>query len=135
MRGISVFDNKPEISAEEVRDGLETCTRQIIHILPEFKDTFPKAASESLFYEKAPSNGDWTTGFWTGEVWLAYEFSGEECLKEAALLQCDSFYNRIFTCGINTCIGCTITKLSNHTYIGRNRKIRTGAVLRACVLG
>lgn len=97
MRGISVFDNKPEISAEEVRDGLETCTRQIIHILPEFKDTFPKAASESLFYEKAPSNGDWTTGFWTGEVWLAYEFSGEECLKEAALLQCDSFYNRITT--------------------------------------
>ncbi len=95
MKDIKVVHNKPEITAQEVREALENCTAQILRVLPEFTSDFPTASSKDLFYNKAEGNLDWTTGFWTGEIWLAYEFSKEECLKEAALKQCDSFYERI----------------------------------------
>ena len=88
------YENIPLITKEEVYDGLKTCTNQILKILPEFTDKFQSANSENLFYQSMENRG-WTNGFWTGEVWLAYEFTGQECLKEAALVQCDSFYERI----------------------------------------
>ena len=71
MTGIKVFDDKPEITAKEIKDALQTCTAQILKNLPEFTYSFPKPNSEKLFYEPAKDNGDWTTGFWTGEIWLA----------------------------------------------------------------
>ena len=36
-----------------------------------------------------------TCGFWPGEIWLAYEATGEEKFKTAALIQVDSFADRI----------------------------------------
>ena len=87
-------NDTPLITKEEVRDGLKTCANQILKILPEFTDKFQAASSENLFYKPVENRG-WTNGFWTGEIWLAYEFTGDERLKEAALVQCDSFYERI----------------------------------------
>lgn len=95
MTGVNVFRDKPEITAEEVKDALQNCTAQILRNLPEFTYSFPRPNSENLFYGKAKDNGDWTTGFWTGEIWLAYEFSKDERLKEAAMIQCDSFRDRM----------------------------------------
>lgn len=40
-------------------------------------------------------NRDWTTGFWTGEIWLAYEHTGDPRLKEAGEVQVRSFLERI----------------------------------------
>lgn len=82
------------ITKEEVCDGLKNCSNQILKIVPEFTDKFQAASSERMFYHPIENIG-WTNGFWTGEIWLAYEFTGEECLKKTALLQCDSFYERI----------------------------------------
>ena len=57
-------------------------------------DHFQKAYSENGFY--APTeNVDWTPGFWTGEIWLAYEHTGNEALKKAGELQMASFLKRI----------------------------------------
>lgn len=84
----------PEITKAEVEKALSICTEQILGILPEFTDKFPTAASLNLFYDKTDNLG-WTNGFWTGEIWLAYEFCKDERLKKAALVQCDSFYERI----------------------------------------
>ena len=33
------------------------------------------------------ANNQWTCGFWPGEIWLAYEATGEEKFKTAALIQ------------------------------------------------
>ena len=38
---------------------------------------------------------EWTTGFWPGEVWLAWEHTGDDQLKQAALHMVDSFKERI----------------------------------------
>ena len=88
------YENMPLITREEILDGLETCSKQILKNLPEFTHKFQDSNSENLWYHSV-DNRSWTTGFWTGEVWLAYEFTGEERLKETALIQCDSFYERI----------------------------------------
>lgn len=82
------------ISPRQVGEALDFACRQILHYLPEFTDQFQNAYSEGGFY--APiDNTDWTNGFWTGELWLAYERCADERLKAAALKQVDSFHDRI----------------------------------------
>lgn len=103
------LENYAEITSQEAAEGLKICSEHILQILPEFTDKFQAAASENLFYGKI-DNIDWTNGFWTGEIWLAYEYymaedreaavikeSAEkaEALKAAAEIQCEDFYHRI----------------------------------------
>lgn len=56
--------------------------------------TYQQAYSESGFYPPV-ENRDWTTSFWTGEIWLAYEFCGDERLKKAGEIQVHDFLERI----------------------------------------
>jgi len=88
------FEAYPEISSEEIRSALDFACRQILHVLPEFTDKFQQAYSENGFYPPV-ENRDWTTGFWTGEIWLAYEFCGDERLKKAGEIQVHDFLERI----------------------------------------
>lgn len=71
---------------------------QAVHLLElnlnQFTHKFQSSNSEQLFYT-ASENVEWTTGFCTGQYWLAYEFSKNPVFQEAALIQVDSFYNRI----------------------------------------
>lgn len=62
--------------------------------LPEFTHAFPDSNSQNGFYPKS-ENVEWTTGFWTGEIWLAYEETGDEALRTAGEIQAESFLNRI----------------------------------------
>lgn len=59
-----------------------------------FGDKFLASSSIHNFY--VPSeNVEWTTGFCTGQYWLAYEMTGEGIFKDTALQQVDSFSARI----------------------------------------
>lgn len=89
-----MFEQNREITDAEVKAALDFATSQVRHVLPQFTHEFQKAYSEGGFYKPTP-NVDWTTGFWTGEIWLSYEATGDEKLKEAGLIQVDSFYDRI----------------------------------------
>lgn len=89
-----MLEKYPEITEAETSQLLNTAIELIKNNVNEFFDTFPSASSENNFYRKT-ENTDWTEGFWTGEVWLAYAECGDDRLKEAALKQVDSFYDRI----------------------------------------
>ena len=89
-----LFENMPEITTNEVQEALQFATEQVIGNLAEFTDRFLNAYSENRFYRPIENNY-WTTGFWTGEIWLAYEFCKEERLRTAAETQIDSFLERI----------------------------------------
>lgn len=91
---MSTLDKFSMITQEEVTKALETCTRQILHNMPRFGHHFQSPSCENMFYTTMENVG-WTTGFWTGEIWLAYEFCKDEILKEAAMWQCKSFYERM----------------------------------------
>ena len=62
--------------------------------LPMFTEHFPSSNSFGGFY-KPTENVEWTTGFWTGAIWLAYEYTGDDVFKQAAEVQVDSFLERI----------------------------------------
>lgn len=81
-------------SDEMIEKALDTAVGLVTKNTEEFFDDFPCANSENNFYPHS-ENVDWTTGFWTGEIWLAYEKTKNPRLKEAALVQVDSFYERI----------------------------------------
>lgn len=89
-----IFNEAKEISNKEIDDALSFATKQIIHYLPEFTEKFQNAYSINGFYD-AIDNTDWTNGFWTGEIWLAYEYTKDERLREAAEIQIDSYLERI----------------------------------------
>lgn len=62
--------------------------------LPKFTEKFKGASSVGDFYQISENVG-WTTGFLTGQYWLAYELTQKECFKDAALLQVDDFFKRV----------------------------------------
>lgn len=76
-------DKALEYSIKIVDEGLKTLSH-----------AYPDAASVDNIYPATPNDG-WTNGFWTGMLWLAYEFTGEEKYKEEALWQVDDFLDRI----------------------------------------
>ena len=62
--------------------------------LRHYTDKFPGSNTENQVYPIS-ENIEWTTGFCTGTYWLSYELSGDEVFKTAAMIQVDSFYDRI----------------------------------------
>lgn len=89
---------RPEALPEEVRAAMRQCVAQMCNNLPAFETHFPAANSENNFYTPGP-NTDWTSGFWTGEVWLAWENAENDearaLLRQAGDKQVDSFLERI----------------------------------------
>lgn len=90
-----------EITAKQITKGIVFSCEQILRNLSDFTDKFQNAYSVDQFYEPI-DNVDWTNGFWTGEIWLAYEYCSEQGsqdaadrLKKAAMVQVQSFLERI----------------------------------------
>lgn len=57
-------------------------------------ESFPLSASANSMYEFTSNNSDWTEGFWTGMVWLAYQYSKDDKFKKAGLLQTKTYETR-----------------------------------------
>ena len=84
----------PVAEEEMIRKAMKAAIEIVRTGLPVFTDHFPSSNSFQGFYE-ATENVEWTTGFWTGSIWLAYEYTKDDIFKEAADVQVDSFLHRI----------------------------------------
>lgn len=84
----------PCISQEEVTDALSVAVRQVTDNLPQFTYACQNHSSVNGIYRPC-RNDQWTCGFWPGEIWLAYEQTGDSVLKYAALILVESFLHRI----------------------------------------
>ena len=95
---ITDLENYPETDVEQVKEAMNTAVEQVERNLDLFTDQFPGPNSFDNFY-KPGTNVGWTTGFWTGEIWLAYENAKteeeKERLRKAGEIQVDSFLERI----------------------------------------
>ena len=85
---LPVLDNAAAAAALD-----EACDQVRIN-LPLYTDRCQNHSSVNNLYP-ACDNNQWTCGFWPGEVWLAYERTGEEAFKQSALTLVDSFAYRI----------------------------------------
>ncbi len=105
------FTNYECICDADIQAAMQFCVKQIVTVLPEFTEEFQGNNSTEGFYRPAP-NTSWTNGFWTGEIWLAYEYVKEhpemtqamglgssaevmDKLRSAAEVQVNSFLHRI----------------------------------------
>lgn len=55
---------------------------------------FPSACATGGRY-RIKKNDDWTNGFWTGMLWMAYLHTGDQSFEELALKNVDSFKERL----------------------------------------
>ena len=63
-------------------------------MLPRFTATFPSASATRGRYESV-EKVDWTEGFWTGMLWLAWEVTGDDKYRAVAESLLDSFEERL----------------------------------------
>lgn len=84
----------PEITESEAEEALKIAVRQTEYSMGRFGRRFKHIFSTDNFYSEAPNN-QWTNGFWTGQLWLAYECTGNEVFRENAMAQAEDFRYRI----------------------------------------
>lgn len=82
-----------------VRSALQTVDSNIVT----FADRFPGDTTSSNQYALRPArngfatgdNYGWTTSFWSGILWLAYELTGEETYRQLGEQHIQSFVSRV----------------------------------------
>lgn len=87
------FLKYPELGEKQLHEALERAWGQTRFALERFGTDFKHIFSTNQFYTKAENN-QWTNGFWTGELWLAYECTGDPCFRDAAMAHTVSFRER-----------------------------------------
>lgn len=89
------FLDTPFLTREEVTKALDLAVSQTEANLRYLNGKFPFSAAGSDDRYAITENVEWTTGFWTGILWLMYEYTGSDTFKNAALEQVDSFMERV----------------------------------------
>lgn len=72
-----------------IKDAMEKTKENI----QRFGGRFPHVSDKGKY--ELNDNEDWTNGFWSGMLWLCYEYSGDEAYREAARLTVKSFKQRM----------------------------------------
>lgn len=88
------FKETELLTKEEVKTAIEAVIAQIRCNMKYFGSRFPSPAAKGGTYEII-ENIEWTTGFWTGMLWLAYEYTKEPEFRELAEQNIQSFDQRV----------------------------------------
>lgn len=82
------------------KNELDLCINKVRRNIREFGDLFPSACGENGNYIAVPNateilGSDWTSSFYTGMIWLAYEKTGDSCFYDKGLEHIRSFRERL----------------------------------------
>lgn len=81
---------KQEIFCRE----MDRCVAVLARNMERFGEDFPSACATNGAY-RIKKNDDWTNGFWTGMLWLAWLHTGDQKFYHLALKNIDSFEKRL----------------------------------------
>ena len=84
-----------ELKREKLEYALAEALKKIDKGIADHNGEFPTEASHGNVYNTMGNTGGWGTGFWTGILWHAYELTGDDKYKEAALGHIPSYTKRI----------------------------------------
>ncbi|MDR2184026.1 MAG: glycoside hydrolase family 88 protein, partial [Clostridiales bacterium] len=73
---------------------LDLAVERVRRFLPRFTYSSQNHSGVDNIYP-AVDNNQWTSGFWPGQIWLAYLHSGDPVFKYAGLIQSESMLARI----------------------------------------
>ena len=77
------FLNMPFLTKEEVKTAMDRVVKQTELNMEYFGTRFPWPAAKQGTYEII-DNIEWTDGFWTGLLWLCYEYTKDEKFRKRA---------------------------------------------------
>ncbi len=87
----------PKLTQEELEAALQNALSRVRLNLESFPPgLYPDSSSKGQNYE-AVGNVEWTAGFWTGQLWLAWELSGDETFLSAGQARLEDFRRRLDT--------------------------------------
>ncbi|WP_157055046.1 glycoside hydrolase family 88 protein [Sneathia sanguinegens] len=93
IKNDNILKNK-NVTKEQIEEAINQVITQIDINLAYFKQDFPTPATKDNIY-MVMDNTEWTNGFYTGMLWLAYDYTKNDKYKKIAELQVNNFYNRI----------------------------------------
>lgn len=130
------FEGK-NVNITELNDALSFVFNKVDDMMLEFSDDFPTADSIELKYNHQENTRGWTTGFWTGILWLCYEATNCEKYKILAEKLCESFIiraeQRIGTGHHDMGFLYTLSCVAGHM-ITKNERLKQTAILAADIL-
>ncbi len=80
----------------DIKKELDWIMKKLESNLNKFGEAYPAPATKDGIYPII-ENREWTTSFWTGMLWIAYEYTKNEKFKNAAIVNTESFINRLNT--------------------------------------
>jgi len=118
------YATRPEVAQSDIERALAVAIDRIDENLDEFYDRFPGPSSENLVYTPTDNTDGWTTSFWTGLCWLAYEVTGDRAFRDAAEAQLATFERRLTAGDVKTHdLGFlyTLSAIAGHQLTGLER--------------
>ncbi|EHI70626.1 glycoside hydrolase family 88 protein [Streptococcus ictaluri] len=88
------FTRRVPLSKEKIEKALDLALQQIRLNMDYFGTDFPTPATKDNRYP-IMDNTEWTNAFWTGCLWLAYEYSQDQAIKALAQENDRSFLERV----------------------------------------
>lgn len=85
---------EPFLTEEKVKKAMDGVVERVRINMDYFGTKFPSSATKDLKYGII-ENIEWTDGFWTGLLWLCYEYTKDESFRKRAEENIDSFLNRV----------------------------------------
>jgi len=82
------------LDSKKLDYAIDFILKRIDENIVTFEGEFPNSDSRNYVYT-GHINYEWTPGFWTGMIWLAYQLTGDEKYRKAAEAQLDSYYERL----------------------------------------
>ena len=78
---------------EQMNGAREHVLELLSRHLTEFGEYFPADTCVNGYYPLT-DNVEWTTSFWTGQLWLAWEMSGDDAFRQLADLKTKDLLDR-----------------------------------------
>ena len=94
IRDVEQYQDKTILTREQLEKAFHQALKKIDENLDTFTYQYPAPASIHRIYP-AIDNTQWTSSFWTGMLWLAYEVTGNEKYRKVAEVQLLDFKKRI----------------------------------------
>lgn len=88
------FYKEPLLTEEAIDLAIKKALKKIDRNIAQLGEMFPEPATRNFSYQPM-ENTEWTNGFWTGILWLAYELTDDDKYKHLAFKHVDSFLYRI----------------------------------------